>query len=253
MPDFLNETAHRPYPLPDRAWVMRQTWSDLLFAHWPIPSGVMRRALPPQLTLDTFDDQAWIGVVPFAMSHVYPRYTIPLPWLSYFLEMNVRTYVTMGGKPGVYFFSLDAQNPLAVALARRFFKLPYFTARMKLRRERDGWIKYTSRRTHRGSPAAELRVRYRPMGEVYRSIRGSLDYWLTERYCLYTVDGDGTVYRAEIHHAQWPLQRAEAEFELNTMTAPPDIPLPTLPPLLHFARRIDMVNWSLQPVAREAL
>src|SRR5438128_1258865 len=112
--EILAQTEHRPWPLPDAPWVMRQTWYDLLFAHWPIAADVMRAHIPPQLELDTFDGQAWVGVVPFGMSNVYPRLTMPVPGLSYFLELNVRTYVTVGGKPGVYFFSLDASNRMAV-------------------------------------------------------------------------------------------------------------------------------------------
>jgi hypothetical protein len=227
---------------------MRQTWYDLLFAHWPIPAGAMRRALPPQLEPDLFEGQAWLGVVPFGMSGVYPRFTFPVPWLSYFLELNVRTYVTVGGRPGVYFFSLDAANPLAVAVARRWYRLPYFEARMKMKTGPDGWRHYESRRTHRGAPLADFRARYRPAGEAYASVRGALDNWLTERYCLYTVV-EGVVYRGEIHHAPWPLQLADAEIELNTMAAPTGLELLHLPPLLHFARSLEIVAWPITPVA----
>ncbi|MGQ0600891.1 MAG: YqjF family protein [Anaerolineales bacterium] len=221
----------------------------------------MRRALPPQLQPDTFDGQAWIGVVPFGMSRVYPRYTFPVPGLSDFLELNTRTYVTLDGKPGVFFFSLDAANPLAVALARAWYKLPYFNAQMRmsenarpstsraiyrLPRSAQGasWIDYHSTRTHRGEPSAEFKGRYRPVSDVFHSQPGSLEGWLTERYCLYTVV-DGKVFRGEIHHAQWPLQRAEAEIETNTMAAPTGLTLPNVPPLLHFAREIKMVAWGI--------
>lgn len=247
MPDFLSQISHRPYPPPQTPWVMRQTWYNLLFAHWPVPPGVMRRILPPQLEPDLFEGQAWLGVVPFGMSRVHLRFTFPVPWLSYFLELNVRTYVTVRGRPGVYFFSLDAANPVAVALARRWYKLPYFNARMKMRSGPDGWIHYESQRTHGGAPAADFHARYRPVGEAYSSIRGALDHWLTERYCLYTVS-DGVVYRGEIHHAPWPLQLADAEIELNTMAAPAGLDLPSLPPLLHFARSLEIVAWPIMPV-----
>ncbi|MDW8327447.1 MAG: DUF2071 domain-containing protein [Anaerolineales bacterium] len=247
MTDFLSQLSHRPYPLPTTPWVMRQTWYNLLFAHWPVPAGAMRRVLPPQLEPDLFEGQAWLGVVPFGMSRVHLRFTFPLPWLSYFLELNVRTYVKVRGRPGVYFFSLDAANPLAVALARRWYRLPYFNARMRMKTTADGWIHYESRRMHRGAPPADFRARYRPAGEAYTSVRGALDHWLTERYCLYTVS-DGVVYRGEIHHAPWPLQLADAEIELNTMAAPTGLELPHTAPLLHFARSIDMVAWPIQPV-----
>jgi uncharacterized protein YqjF (DUF2071 family) len=232
--------------MPAGSWVMWQTWYNLLFAHWPIEPEALRCALPPQLEPETFEGQAWLGVVPFGMWRVYPRYTFPVPWLSYFLELNVRTYVSLDGKPGVYFFSLDAANPIAVALARAWYKLPYFNAQMRMV-ERNGWVDYHSTRTHRGAPKAEFNGRYRPTGEPYLSQRGSLEYWLTERYCLYTV-AEGQIYRGEIHHAQWPLQRAEAEIELNTLPAPMGLTLPGAPPLLHFARSIDVVAWGIGPV-----
>jgi hypothetical protein len=242
----LSQTAHRPYPLPSGAWVMQQTWYNLLFAHWPIPVEMMRRAVPKALELDLFDGQAWVGVVPFGMSRVHPRWTFPAPWLSDFLELNVRTYVTRADRPGVYFFSLDAANPLAVEIARRWYHLPYFTARMKLEARADGWISYHSTRVHRHAPKADFAGRYRPASETFLSTRGSVEYFLTERYCLYTVV-QGTVYRGEIHHAPWPLQRAEAEIETNTMTLPHGLQLPGTPPLLHFARRLETVEWPIQP------
>ena len=119
---------HRPYPPPNASHVMHQTWHDLLFMHWRVPAESLRQHLPTALSLDTFDDSAWIGIVPFRMSDVRPRFLPALPWLSAFPELNVRTYVTLDGRPGVWFFSLDAGNPLAVWIARAWFKLPYFTA-----------------------------------------------------------------------------------------------------------------------------
>lgn len=248
MTDLLAHTAHRPYPPPAGPWVMQQDWERLLFAHWPLPAETLRARVPPQLELDTFDGQAWLGVVPFAMRRVYPRYTFPVPGLSDFLELNVRTYVKAGGRPGVFFFSLDAANPLAVAIARAWYRLPYFTARMSLTVAADGWHTYASTRTHAGAPPAELRARYRPAGAVCLSAPGSLEAFLTERYCLYTVAG-GEVYRGEIHHGQWPLQPAEAEFELNSMPAPHGLALPAARPLLHFVRRIETVEWPIRRVS----
>jgi hypothetical protein len=244
---FLQQIGHRPYPLPTARWVMQQTWHDLLFAHWPVPVEMMRRAVPRALELDTFEGQAWLAVVPFGMRGVYPRYTFPVPGLSAFLELNVRTYVTMEGRPGVYFFSLDAANPLAVEIARRWYHLPYYIARMRLEADAEGWINYHSTRTHTNAPKAEFKGRYRPTSDVFFSQHGSLEYFLTERYCLYTLVR-GSVQRGEIHHAQWPLQRAEAEIDINTMTLPHGVPLPATPPLLHFVRSIDTVEWPIGPL-----
>jgi uncharacterized protein len=227
---------------------MTQRWHDLLFAHWAVPPDQLRAVLPPVLPLDTFDGRAWIGVVPFRMTGVRPRGVPPLPGLSAFPELNVRTYVTMEGKPGVYFFSLDAASALAVAAARWGFGLPYFRARMAAARDRES-IAYRSRRTHRGAPPAALAARYRPLTDVRPSRPGTIEYWLTERYCLYTVNARQHVSRLEIHHRPWPLQAAEAEFEINTMTAPLGVELRG-EPLLHFARFIQMYAWLPQAALR---
>jgi uncharacterized protein YqjF (DUF2071 family) len=249
--EILRQIDHRPWPLPVGPWVMTQSWHDLLFAHWPIPVDVMRALVPSALELDTFDGSAWVGVVPFRMSGVRPRLLPATPWLSAFPELNVRTYVKARHpaqpKPGVYFFSLEAANPVAVALARGLFKLPYFNAQMQLRD--DGHtIDYQSRRTHRGAPAAEFAGHYAPTGPVYRAQKGTLEEWLTERYSLYTLDGQQRPYIGEIHHQPWPLQPAEADIQINTMAAASHIPLPNIPPLLHFVRRLDVVVWPLQRV-----
>jgi hypothetical protein len=196
------------------------------------------------LPLDTWEGSAWIGVVPFRMSGIRPRFLPAVPWLSAFPELNVRTYVSLDGKPGVYFFSLDAANPVAVRGARRWFHLPYFDARMKLGDSGD-WIDYSSTRTHPGARPAEFSARYRPTGAVYRSVRGDLDYWLTERYCLYATSG-GRVWRGEIQHTPWPLQPAEADISRNTM-APVEVP--PIAPVLHFARRLDVAVWAPELIA----
>ena len=189
--DRIRTFDHRPWPIPTTPWVMAQSWRDLLFAHWPIAPDAMRALLPPSLDLDTFEGNAWLGVVPFGMRGVRPRWVPPVPWLSNFLELNVRTYVRVRDrgqvKPGVYFFSLDAANSLAVMIARRTFRLPYYHAAMTLRVEGE-WREYASHRTHRAAPGADFVGRYRPVGPVYRAQAGTLDHWLTERYSLYTVD-----------------------------------------------------------------
>ncbi len=220
---------------------MAQQWNDLLFAHWPIPEAELRAVVPAALPIDTFDGYAWIGVVPFHMSGVRLRWLPELSSVSAFPELNVRTYTTLDGKPGVYFFSLDAANHLAVAGARLSFRLPYFYAEMSVRTGEV--IEYESRRADRSSPPARFAGRYRPRGEVFRSEPGSLAYWLTERYCLYTGDRRGRVYRAEILHDQWPLQPAEADIVRNTMTRPVGIELPDTKPVLHFSERVNVVVW----------
>lgn len=254
----LAEVAHRPWPLPQGPWVMAMRWHDLLFAHWPLAPDALRPHIPAGLTLDTYDGRAWLGVVPFRMSGVRPRGVPALPWFSAFPELNVRTYVTASGKPGVWFFSLDAANLVAVEGARRVFHLAYFHAQMRCI-EKVGWIEYRCRRTDRrpasGQPLARrfdgdgrFEGRYRPTGEVFHAQPGTLDYFLTERYCLYAADGRGRVYRGDIHHAPWPLQRAQAEISVNTMAAADGFTLPDAPPLLHFARRQEVLAWGIQPL-----
>lgn len=232
--------------LPVNDWRMAMQWHDLLFMHWPVPVEVMRRVVPPALETETFDGQAWIGVVPLLMAGVRARGLPPLPGLSRFPELNVRTYVRVGGVPGVYFFSLDAHNAVAVAVARRTYRLMYYRAAMSIERA-DDWYVYRSRRTHRGARPAMFEGRYRPVGEPCRSAPGSLDHFLTERYYLYTTDAHGRAYFAPISHDPWALQPAEARIDVNTMTEPLGIRLPDVEPLLHFSKRVDVVSGGLKP------
>lgn len=222
---------------------MVQIWHDLLFAHWPISPEVMRQHVPPELPLDIFDGQAWIGIVPFHMSNVRPRWVPALPGLSRFPELNVRTYVVLNEKPGVYFFSLDAASLPAVWAARAVYHLPYFHARMCVNVAGDKVI-YSSRR-HSGH--AELAAEYHPVAPVRIRERSSLEYWLSERYCLYTVHR-GRVYRGEIHHLPWPLQDAAAQWQENTMAAVAGIRLPGTEALLHFSKRQEVLIWPLSRV-----
>jgi uncharacterized protein YqjF (DUF2071 family) len=247
-PDPLAEVAHRPWPLPDGPWVMAQRWSNLLFVHRRVDVDALRALVPRELTVDVRDGEAWVSVTPFYLSHLRPRGIPPLPWVSEFPELNVRTYVTVGGKPGVYFFSLDAGNPLAVYGARALYRLPYFRASMSVREARDGTIHYRSRRTHRTAAPAEFVARYRPAGPVTHSKPGTLDHWLTERYCLYALDTSRRVFRAEIHHHPWPLQPAELEVERDTMAAAAGLTLSSEPPRLSFSRRLDVLVWAPERV-----
>jgi uncharacterized protein len=238
----LEETEHRPWPLPGRSWVMGQTWDDLLFAHWRVSPDSLRELLPEGLNVDLFEGEAWIGVTPFAVTGLRTRGLPPLPFVSSFLELNTRTYVTAGGRPGIWFFSLDASSELAVEGARRGFKLPYFRADMRAG-WRDGWLGYECRRRDpRGEPAA-FTGRYRAIGDQLDADPRSLAHFLTERYCAYTTD-EGRLRRIEIHHRPWPLQPAEAVIDENTMP-PAGLVLLDDTPLLHFSARQDVVIWPL--------
>lgn len=244
----LQFAGHRPWPMPIRPWVMAQTWSNLLFAHWRVPVAVLRDQIPDSLEIDLFEDEAWIGVVPFEL-RIRPRLFPVIPKVAAFPEINVRTYVTSNGKPGVWFFSLDATSPLAVRAARWGFNLPYFDARMSCRTTGDA-VHYESRRTGT-SIAANFLGEFEPTSDVFTAEAGSLEAWLTERYCLYAISKRGRVSRTEVHHAQWPLQHAGCRIEENTMTAPVGIDLKG-EPLLHYARRIEVVNWTPQSLDSHA-
>jgi len=238
----LTEAGHRPWPLPRRPWLMGQTWQQLLFAHWPLRPEQLRPHVPESLRLETFDGSAWLGITPFLLSGLRLAGTPPLPVLSSFPELNVRTYVAAEGKPGILFFSLDAGSRFAVAAARRMYRLPYYFARMSARVS-DRGVEFRSRRVDR--PAAELSGSYRSTGDRFEAPAGSLEYFLTERYCLYAVDGDG-LFRAEIHHRPWPLHAAEGELRFSGL-APEGCPLGS-EPLLHASPRQDVVVWSLERI-----
>jgi uncharacterized protein len=246
--EILSRTEHRPYPVPDGPWALYMSWRDLLFMHWPVHAGVLQPYIPPALRLDTFDGSAWLSVTPFRMKGTRPRLLPGVAPLSNFPELNVRTYVTAEGKPGIWFFSLDAANPVAVRLARATFRLPYFDAEMSCRLEGDG-VRYRSVRTHRGAPRAEFAARYRPVGEPSESRPGTLEYFLTERYCLYAADGRGAVLRGEIQHHPWSLQPAQAEVERLAMTEQIGVSLPQREPLLQFSGRLDVLAWPPRRIA----
>jgi uncharacterized protein YqjF (DUF2071 family) len=238
---LVESTAHRPWPMPRAPWLMTQSWHDLLFAHWRVDASELRRVVPADFELDLFDHQAWLAVVPFRMSNVAVRATPSIPWLSAFLELNVRTYVRVADRPGVYFFSLDAARWLAVTAARTLLNLPYYSADMTL--DRDGEVRHydCARRTRQ---SARFAATYEPVGSAFRAPVGSIEHFLTERYCLYHHDRRGRPYRLEIHHRPWALQPARATITLNTMATASRLTLPGGPVLLHFAQRQDVVAWA---------
>lgn len=237
----LTRVDHRPWPLPAGRWVWRQCWHDLLFAHWRLDADAVRPLVPPPLAVQERDGSSWIGVVPFHMTGVMRRPLPDLPGLSAFAELNLRLYVEHEGKPGVWFLSLDAANALAVRVARRFFHLPYHHAEMRVRIEVDR-IAYASRRSQ--APDAAFEADYGPLSAPFEADAGSLDHWLTERYCLYAMSPAGRLFRTDIHHHPWPLQRAWAEIRRNSIGAPLGLSLNRAPDLLHFSRRIDVVVWA---------
>ena len=239
----LSQQEHRPWPIPKFGWTWRQSWRDLLFMHWPVPASTLRALVPEKLELQEFEGTAWLGLVPFRMVGVMRRPWPDMPGISAFPELNVRTYVALDGKPGVWFLSLDAANRLAVWAARRFFHLPYYMADMSLVEDAHG-LHYRSLR--RGG---ELVATYRPTSAPYFARAGMLEHWLTERYCLYAEAPDGSIWRNDVHHHRWPLQSATANVERNTYLDLHGISVGDSPALLHFARRLDVVVWNAERAA----
>ena len=232
----MDDAAHRPWPLPGDPWTNAQSLVDLAFLHWRVDADALQRQVPPSVELQTFDGSAWLGITPFLLADFRLRGLPPLPRVSTFPELNVRTYVTRDDRPGIWFFSLDAASTLAVEGAKKLYKLPYHRARMTCER-RGEHVHFESARE-----GAAFSGRYRGTGDLFHAEPGSLDEFLTERYCLYTEDG-GRAYRAELHHAPWDLQRGEASVDLNTM-AP--VALPDDAPHVLFAPRQDVVVWPLE-------
>lgn len=246
-------TEHRPWPLPSSPWMLFQSWHNLLFAHWPLPAEQLGPLIPAPLELDLHAGEAWLGMTPFEIRDFRARGLPAVPKLSDFPELNLRTYVRSAGKPGVYFFSLDAGSRVAAYGARIGFRLPYRTATMSVEEEEGeepeashGTFRF---RSERKGGLARFRAVYKPVGPTFQAVAGTLEHFLTERYALFTVLRTGAVLEAEIHHRPWPLQPAEGSIEGNELAAAEGVPLPDDAPLLHFSRRQDTLIW---PPVRQA-
>jgi uncharacterized protein YqjF (DUF2071 family) len=220
---------------------MVQRWHDLLFAHWRCPVSVLRPLIPRQLEIETYDESAWVGVIPFFMSGVRMRATPPLPTAHAFEELNVRTYVTLDGRPGVWFFSLDCASMLAVIGARLGIYLPYFRAAMTMTRHAETTT-YNSERWRFAGPPAKFSASYRGIGAAAPPAPGTLEQFLTERYCLYSAHKE-RLWRADIYHPRWSLQGAEATITHNSMASAAGIPVTESAPLLHFSAFQDVRIW----------
>lgn len=240
--ELLHHVDHRPWPLPGRPWAGFMRWCDLAFLHWHVDPERLKPLIPDGLELDLYEGQAWVGVVPFRMVDSRVRFTPAMPGLATFPELNVRTYVRAGKRAGVWFFSLDAGSALAVRGARALFNLPYFDAAMSVETARD--VAYRSRRTHRGAPTACFSGRYAPGGPVFRAAPGTLEHFLTERYCLFNRDRSGQLGYLDVHHLPWPLQPATCAIETNSMAEASCIALPNVAPVALFAKSLDVIAWS---------
>ncbi|MCX6116835.1 MAG: DUF2071 domain-containing protein [Proteobacteria bacterium] len=251
-------TNHRPWPVPNSPWLFRMRWTQLLFAHFPVDPKILAPFIPEGLSLQLFDGVAWVAIVPFVMENTAPRGIPAVPGVSKFLELNVRTYVVPSGKindsmetakPGVFFFSLDANSKFAVRAARKFFHLPYMDAHMSLSvDDKNNGINYNSHRFHKGQHPCVLDVSYHASSEELLKDKSEFEIWASERYCLYSVDHKGQVWRGEIDHDPWPLQTATVEIRKNTMFD--QLPIKPLSdaPICHFSRSIDVRGWYISKV-----
>ena len=226
---MINRTAIRQRP---KGWpIMHQTWDKLLFLHWPVEADQLRQLIPAELEIDTWDGTAWLGVTPFTIRGVRPPLLPALPALSTSHELNVRTYVHKDGVPGVWFLSLDASNALAVWGARVSFFLPYFRAKMELQAT-GSQLDFHGVRTHDGAAPAEFQASWRLGPRLPEAMPDTRDFFLIERYCLYTSSGDH-LYRARIHHQPWPLCHADVERLNSSVIESHGLPSPQQPPLVH--------------------
>lgn len=236
---MFEQTAHRPWQLPKSPWVMTQTWKKLLFAHWPIEPNLLRAKIPAPLELDTFDETAWITIVPFQMGKIRFRLIPPIPGTYPFPELNVRTYVTYQGKGGVYFFNIEADHHLAVWAAKRFAYLPYTYTNITWQ-ERSEQIHFTCYRKQK--PLFE--ISYQPTSSANPTKMGSLDHWLMERYCLYTTYHHN-LYRGEIHHRPWLVQQAKVQIIHNAVFDDYQLHVKNTDPLFHYADQLQIWAWPM--------
>ncbi|MBT2644060.1 DUF2071 domain-containing protein [Bacillus sp. ISL-41] len=232
--------SHRPYPLPDMNWVMTQEWHHTLFVHWPVPAASLREHVPKELEVDTFDGSAWIGIVPFQVKNTRGKFTPAIPFFSYYLEVNVRTYVKYGPRTGVYFFSLDADHLLAVLGAKAIFGLNYKQANISFQEKKH--FEMSSRRVQAAVGNAKMELRYVPETQVFFASPGTLEHWLTERYCLWTKRGSKLI-RGDIHHTKWELQRAQAEISHEMLIPFVQQEFLTKQPLLHYSKYKKAFFW----------
>lgn len=256
MQEFRVRTSHKPHPLPAGRWAMTQRWNDLLFAHWPLPVGVLAPLLPEGLQVDTFHGSGWLGVAPFWIDRIKVRGVPLVARAMNFPALSLRTYVCdqRTGTPGVYFFSLDAGSLLAVAAAHIFYRLPYHWAEMRMEQRSEREFAFYSRR-RLSSQEVVFKARYRGLGPTQRLAEGragTLESFLMERHCMFTHNQSGEPIRANIHTAAWPLEEAEAQIERNDLASSLGIKLPDHEPVLHYARRMAIYVWP-QELVRQTM
>lgn len=245
--NLLNDIAHRSWPLTSTNWIMRQSWRNLLFTHWPIPPEILRPYIPSSLQIDTFDGSAWLGVVVFEMKGIYSRGLSSVSLTPKFSEVNVRTYVQYDGKPGVYFLSLDVGDWASLTIAKRWYRLPYHPAHISIQKEGQTFH-YESIRKGKTTAFVTSKGTYTPLLDVFFPSEGTLDHWLTERYCLFSTNHRANIYCGEIHHCPWPLQKVETEITKHTLFEPFHMDLKDVQPIAHFSKGVDSLMWNIKKI-----
>ncbi|KKI92857.1 hypothetical protein WQ54_06630 [Bacillus sp. SA1-12] len=245
--NLLNDIIHRPFPLPSKKYIMRQTWRNLLFLHWPIPIEKLRPHIPSALQIDTFNGSAWLGIILFVIDGIFPFGVSSLSLTPRFPEINVRTYVKCNGKPGIYFMSIDVGNWASLKIAKKWYRLPYHSAEISFRKEGQTFHCQSRRKGYEHTPIV-FKSKYVPISGVYFPKEGTLDHWLTERYCLFSSHNGINIYCGEIHHRPWPLQKAEIELGINTLFTPYQFDLSGVNPIAHFSTGVDSLMWNIKKI-----
>src|SRR6266851_290806 len=240
---ILKRTGHRPWALPGRPWRWSQGWRNLLFCHWAVPVQALRSCVPLSLEIDLKEGTAWVSLVAFHMCHVRPRWLPPFPPVSDFLELNLRTYVRLDDKPGVFFLSIHANKRLAVRVARWFSPLPYAYARMKCSQERD---EFRFQCTSTDQKEVAFVANYTLESEEYSARRDPLSKWLLERYCLYVGDPRGGLIRTEVHHDPWVVREVALEISSNILGRALGLDLSPKPDRAHFSSGVQALAWPFE-------
>ncbi len=245
--DIMRDIGHRPWPLPSKNWIMRQRWRNLLFSHWPIPLETLRRHIPSELEIDTYQGRAYLGVIVFMIEGIHLRGLSSLSLTPVFSEVNLRTYVHYQGKPGVFFLSLDVGDWASYTIAKRWYRLPYKKALISFQKEGQS---FACQSVRKGTidPPISFGVKYAPASEVYVPKEGTLDHWLTERYCLFSTNNGSNIYCGEIHHRPWPLQKAKADISKNTLFTPFRMEGSEGKPICHFSKGLDTLFWNIKKI-----
>ncbi|BAV09468.1 hypothetical protein SAMN05421788_101903 [Filimonas lacunae] len=236
--NLLKDTAHRPWPLPEKQWRYYQEWNSLLFLHWEADAAALEPFIPAGTTLDTFEGKAWLSIVPFTMQKIRPKFLPSFKPVSDFHEINVRTYVTKDGQPGVFFFSIEAQKAVSAFLSRKLSGMPYEKAHI-VRAVGGNEHQYYANNANK-----QFRLNVAFSVEKANTAKTALDLFLTERYCVY-ITLDGLLYRYHVHHAPWPLHHItlkdlSLQYKAGHLSVTPDTP----PALIHYSPGVKVVAWN---------